>query len=98
MKPIMILLITFFLGIIGQASAMEYQAGTLEALQYLNNEWVNKPRQMKHERDLMRIQSEGYGSGQMRQYQPQMNAVACHPVPIYSNIDGSMIGYGKRCF
>ena len=98
MKPIIVLVVTFILGVIGQAQAMEYQAGTLEALQYLNNEWVNKPRQMKHERDLMRIQAEGFNNNQMRQYQPQMNAVACHPVPIHSNIDGSFIGYGKRCF
>lgn len=97
MKPMIVLLITFILGIIGQAHA-QYEPGTLEALQYLNNEWVNKPRQMKHERDLMRIQSEGQGFGQMRTYQPQMNAVVCQSVPVYSNIDGSLLGYGKRCF
>jgi len=76
----------------------DYQAGTLEALGYLNEQWVNKPQQRAHERDLMRIKSQGYQRNALDSFDddPRLQ-VQCHIVPVYS-FDGSVIGHRKACY
>lgn len=71
--------------------AQDYEPGTLEALQYLNNEWVQKPQQRAHERQLMQIRSNG------NSFQGNTQDT-CQMVPQYSPYSGALIGYIRQCF
>jgi hypothetical protein len=92
-----------FLGVIltvASVSAMGqgYQAGTLEALQYLNNEWVEKPNQRAHEREMMRIRTQGSQGYQRNALESYAMQPVCQVVPQYSYLDGAIIGYRKVCY
>ena len=86
----------FILGLIVSCGAFaQYEPGTLEALGYLNDQWVEKPRQRAHERDLMRIRSQGQGFNQSAPaglYEP-----LCHVRPVIG-LDGSIVGYRRECY
>lgn len=80
------------------ALAQGYEPGTLEALQYLNNEWVEKPRQRAHEVELMKIKAQGQGSLSGTENAAGYQVPLCQVVPVYSNLDGSLIGHRKVCY
>lgn len=76
----------------------DYEPGTLEALGYLNNEWVEKPRQRAHERELMRIKSQGqgYGAGAYNG-NVGLNDPVCVNQPVYGH-GGIIMGYRQQCY
>jgi hypothetical protein len=73
----------------------QYEPGTLEALNYLNDQWVEKPRQRAHERELMRIKSQGY-QGQGGGFNA-FNEPVCISQPVYGH-GGVVMGYRQSCY
>ena len=87
MRILLICLLVFF-----ENSWAQYEPGTLEALQYLNHEWVDKPRQRAHERELARIKAQSEGASNNWRAAP-----SCVSQPVYGH-GGILLGFREFCY